>query len=223
MLDLQLLTILRFLRTYLPSCRGRLLDVGAGEAPWKDLLTEAEYTGVDVEAADEFGMRRKPSITYYDGRRLPFADGSFNHVLCTEVLEHVSSPAAFLADLHRVLCSGGSLILTVPWAARLHHLPHDYHRFTRYGLSALLNSVGFLDIQIYERGNDVAVVANKLLVMNIRLLRPKRRWDACWTWLLAAIASPITVGFLIAAHFALLLHLGSKEDPLGYGVIAAKG
>jgi ubiquinone/menaquinone biosynthesis C-methylase UbiE len=87
--DLQLLTIHRFLRRELASCYGRVLDVGAGQAPWRELLDHAEYTGLDVESAQDFGRRRTPDIVYYDGSRMPFADASFDHLLCAEVLEHV--------------------------------------------------------------------------------------------------------------------------------------
>lgn len=220
--DLQLLTILRFLRPNIGSWQGRVLDVGAGEAPWCDLMPDAEYFGVDVAASAEFGMSRNPRITYYDGHVLPFADGNFDHVLLVEVLEHVPDPVTLLMELKRVLRSGGSLVMTVPWSARLHHLPHDYTRFTRYRLNDMLTSVGFTDVTIEERGNDIAVIANKLLVLTIRLLRPAQRRDVLWTWVLAAITAPVALIFLFAAHIALLLGAGSKEDPLGYGVVAVK-
>ena len=221
--DLQLLTIFRFLVLPLSASRGRLLDVGAGEAPWRDLLpVTVEYVGVDADLSGEFGMRRQSNINYYDGKRLPYDDESFDYVLCTEVLEHVSDPLLFLADLQRVLRRGGTLILTVPWSARLHHLPHDYGRFTRFGLAALLKSTGFSGVTIEERGNDIAVIANKLIVLMIRLLRPRQLRNCIWTWGLAAVLLPVTLVFLAAAHVALLLNMGSREDPLGYGVIAVK-
>ena len=221
--DLQLLTIYRFLVLPLGSCRGRVLDVGAGEAPWKDLLPAGlEYVGVDADLSDEFGMRHQPGIIYYDGKTLPFEKNSFDHVLCTEVLEHVPDPSAFLADLQRVLRQGGTLILTIPWSARLHHLPHDYGRFTRYGLATLLEEAGFSRVTIEERGNDIAVIANKLIVLTIRLLRPRRLHNCVWAWPLAAMLLPVAVVFLISAHIAIYLHAGSREDPLGYGAIAVK-
>lgn len=221
-IDLQLLTVFRFLRAELPACRGRVLDVGAGEAPWRELLAEAEYVGLDLDAAGQFGMRRQAGIVYYDGRRMPFADGAFDHVLCAEVLEHVPDPRALLLEAARVLRRGGSLILTVPWSARLHHLPHDYHRFTRYGLEALLGSAGFSAVRIEERGNDVAVVANKLVVMTVGLLLPRRGAERLWTWPLALPVGLVALGFVLAAHLAIAWHRGSREDPLGYSVVALK-
>jgi SAM-dependent methyltransferase len=221
-IDLQLLTTYRFLARELPACRGRVLDVGAGEAPWRELLSGAEYVGLDVESAAEFGMQRQPGIVYYPGGRFPFDDASFACVMTSEVLEHVPDPAAFAAELARVLAPGGRLILTVPWSARLHHLPNDYFRFTRYALRSLVEATGLQVQRLDERGNDVAVVANKLIVIGVRLLLPKRRLDAIWTWPLALLMTPVILTFVAAAHVALRLGLGSREDPLGYGLVALK-
>ena len=220
--DLQLLTMVRFLRPVLAGCRGRVLDVGAGEAPWRELITQAEYVGLDVHGAGEFGMRRRADIVYYDGYTVPFADASFDHVLSVEVLEHVPDPAAFLAELMRVLRRGGSLIMTIPWSARLHHLPHDYTRLTRYGLAALLANAGCVSVRIDERGNDIAVIANKLVVLSVRLIRPKRAAHVLFTWPLAVLVAPVAVAFLVAAHGAIRWNWGSREDPLGYSVTAVK-
>lgn len=222
LLDLQLLTIFRFLLLPLCSSRGRLLDVRPSESPWRDLLPQGEFIGVDADMSGEFGMRHQSNITYYDGKRLPYDDNSFDHVLCTEELEHLTDPRAFLTDLSRFLRAEGTLILTVPWPARLHHLPHEYGRFTRFGLFEFLNVTGFTSVTIQVRGKDSAVIANKLIVLLIRLLRTQY-WFNCtwtWTWLLAAILLPLTCVFLGTAHVALLLHAGSRDDPLSCGAIA---
>lgn len=221
-LDLQLLTTVRFLAPNLRACHGRVLDVGAGQAPWRELLSQAEYVGLDVESADSFGMRRQPDVVYYDGCAMPFDSASFDHVMCSEVLEHVPDSAAFMTEVARVLRPGGSLILTVPWSARLHHVPNDYVRFTRYGLERLLRAAGFSQMHVQERGNDVTAVANKMIVMCMRLLRPRHLIDALWCWPLLLVAAPVALGLLLAAHVSLVLRLGSPEDPLGYGVVALK-
>jgi SAM-dependent methyltransferase len=163
-LDLQLLALYAFLKPRLRPLRGSLLDVGAGESPWREMAPYVEYVAADAKHADSFGMRQRPDIVYYDGSKLPFPEGSFDHVLCTEVLEHVAEPRRFLSEIRRVLRSGGTLILTVPWSARLHHLPHDYHRFSRYALNAALEDPGFADVSVVVRGNDICAISNKLLV-----------------------------------------------------------
>lgn len=221
-LDLQLLTVYRFLKRELRKCRGRIVDVGAGQSPWRELAADCEYLGVDVETADMFGMQRRPGILYYDGIRIPVANASVDHVLTSEVLEHVPDENLFMADIARVLRPGGSLILTVPWSARLHHLPNDFRRLTPSGLAALLDKHGFVDIKIEERGSAVAVIANKLVVQSIALVRPKSLLVGLWTLPLAVLVVPLAGAFLFAAHLSLLLDLGAREDPLGYGVVATR-
>ena len=108
----------------------------------------------------------------------------------------------------------------MPWSARQHHLPHDYFRFTRNALTALLQAAGFASVKIAERGNDVAAIANKMLVMLVRLLFPRTFLNIIWTWPLAVLLLPVTLGFIIAAHLSMSLHLGATEDPLGYAVCA---
>lgn len=73
--DLQLLTIFSFLQKTLPIQTGRLLDVGAGQSPWRELARQAEYFGIDIESADSFGMHRQEGVRYYDGKNIPFDKG----------------------------------------------------------------------------------------------------------------------------------------------------
>ena len=219
MVDLQLQTIWHFLGPILPELEGNLLDVGCGEMPFRFALSDkVKYTGIDVAAADAFGMIGSGSIHVFDGRHIPFPDDHFHHILCTEVLEHAEDPETLMMEMYRVLKPGGSLILTVPFSARVHHAPYDFHRFTTYRLAKML--APFSSFEIAERGNDVAAIANKLVVLCIGLLRPQ--WGLIWRAFLAVLCLPIAAGFLIAAHVNIKFGKGSKDDPLGYAVRAYK-
>jgi SAM-dependent methyltransferase len=217
--DLQLQTIWRFLGPILPQLEGKLLDVGCGEMPFRFALSpQVHYTGIDVEAAVAFGMAGSESIHIFDGRNIPFPDNHFDHILCTEVLEHAENPETLMAEIHRVLKPAGSLTLTVPFSARVHHAPYDFHRFTTYRLAAMLKPFG--QFEIAERGNDVAAIANKLVVLCMGLLRPGL--GLIWRAPLALAAAPFAGLFLLAAHACIILDMGSKDDPLGYAVRAYK-
>ena len=218
--DLQLATIVRFLRRTLPAVHGTVLDVGAGQSPWRDWLPlDTQYFGVDVPRSGHFGMRRNADVVCYDGERLPFPGASFDNILCIEVLEHIPAPSAFVSEMARVLKPGGLLILTIPWSARRHHIPYDFQRFTREGLSQLLEG-SFSDVQIEERGSDIGVIANKLLVLCARSLRPAKRFQFAWSIPLALFCLPVMILFLVAAHVIERLGSGADEDPLGYSVTA---
>ncbi len=54
------------------------------------------------------------ALTAADITALPFADNSFDQVICSEVLEHIPDEAAAAAELLRILKPGGNLIVSVP-------------------------------------------------------------------------------------------------------------
>lgn len=219
--DLQLLTCTRFLEPRLARVDGALLDVGCGEMPFRPLLpATVHYTGLDIPQAASFGMSDHAQIVAFDGLSIPFPDNSYDVLLCTEVLEHAVDPMTLIAEMHRVLRPGGVLFATIPFAARVHHAPYDFHRFTRFRLSQLF--AAFAEVQIVERGNDIAVIANKLIVLCVRLARPKRKSRLLWTLPLSALLAPFAMMALLSAHLSLSLGAGSKDDPLGYGVAARK-
>ena len=106
--------------------------------------------------------------------------------------------------------------------ARRHHIPHDFHRFTRERLASLFSDNGFSQIEIEERGSDVGVIANKLIMLNIRLLRPKASVSSIWALTLGVCCLPVTGIFLASAHVSEYFGFGSREDPLGYFVKAVR-
>ena len=114
----------------------RVLDLGCGERPYADLFGAAWCIGLD-RSLD--GAR--PDILA-DASRLPLAGGWADLVFCSQVLEHVPDPAALLAECTRVLRPGGELVLSAPFWWPLHEEPHDYLRFTRHGLAALVQASG---------------------------------------------------------------------------------
>ena len=94
-----------------------------------------------------------------------FPDASFDVVFLMEVLEHVAAPDAALSEIHRVLAPGGRLVLSTPFLLEVHEAPHDYYRFTEYGLRHLLR--GFEAIRV-DRRNGPLVAS---LVPLLRLTR----------------------------------------------------
>jgi SAM-dependent methyltransferase len=85
-----------------------VVGLDRGEA---DLRTAAARAGEFAESAPEGAH---VGFVRADGLRLPFADGSFDRVVCSEVLEHVPDYGAMLAEIRRVLRPGGICVVSVP-------------------------------------------------------------------------------------------------------------
>jgi SAM-dependent methyltransferase len=139
----------------------RVIDVGAGSAPYRELFEHAEYTTADWEQSVHIeGL--PPDVTA-PADALAVDDQSFDLVLNTQVLEHVPEPARVLSEFYRVLVEGGRLFLTAPLVWELHELPHDYYRFTSPGLAYLLERAGFTDVEIKPRNDCFSTLAQLLL------------------------------------------------------------
>jgi len=110
----------------------RVLDVGCGPKPYYPFFAERarEYVGVDVV--------RQPSADLV-GRveELPVEDGSFDLVLCTQVLEHCDDPPQAVRELRRVTAPGGRVLASTHGVQVYHPSPQDYWRWTHAGLGRL--------------------------------------------------------------------------------------
>ena len=138
----------------------RIVDVGAGSAPYRELFDHADYVTVDWAESQHEEARSSDIIA--SAQALPVSDESFDAVLMTQVLEHVPSPEGVLEEMHRVLRPGGSINLTAPLVWELHEQPHDYFRFTCYGLEALLAHAGFEAIEVRPRNDCFTTLAQLL-------------------------------------------------------------
>lgn len=138
--------------------KGVLLDVGCGTKPAKSLMPEAVrwHLGMDLKT---FSDIRPEAEAYASMMALPLAEAAVDTVLCNDVLEHVPDPESALGELYKVLKPDGSIIITVPLLWHLHEQPHDFQRFTRYGLENLLCKAGFTDIQVQPLSGFCATFA----------------------------------------------------------------
>jgi SAM-dependent methyltransferase len=128
----------------------RVLDAGAGDAPYSELFAHTELRTSDWSNSPHEGGRSADIVAPLHS--LPVPDGSFDAVLCTQVLEHVPDPAVVLSELCRVLVPGGSLWLSVPFVGQLHEEPFDFFRYTEYGLRSLVEAAGFTDVRVEPIG-----------------------------------------------------------------------
>lgn len=116
--------------------RYRVLDVGCGQKPYFPFFEPyaAEYVGVDI---DNPAAELQGSV-----ERLPVPDGSFELVLCTQVLEHAADPAQAVRELRRVVAPGGRVLASTHGVQVYHPAPDDLWRWTHAGLERLFTANG---------------------------------------------------------------------------------
>lgn len=101
-----------------PTEAARVLEVGCGAGNVLNQVVGAELTGIDLsdgllkKAKDRLGCRAK--LVKADAAALPFDDGHFSVVYCTEVLEHVLDPVAVLKEMRRVMRKDGVCVVSIP-------------------------------------------------------------------------------------------------------------
>jgi SAM-dependent methyltransferase len=106
----------------------RVLDVGAGDRPYRDLFPDAVTFDVPGNPhADLHGFVDE----------IPAEAASFDVVLCLQVLEHVPDPAAAVRELRRVVRPGGRVLLSTHGIYPFHPNPDDLWRWTHQGLERL--------------------------------------------------------------------------------------
>ena len=221
--DLQAGSIWNDVAAELPSSAGKVVDVGCGAQPYRNLLPAGTtYVGLDIAAAEQQFGYATPDTIHFDGGRWPDETHDADFVLCTEVMEHALDPRALLAEAFAALRPGGRLLLTVPFAARWHFVPNDYWRFTPSALTHLLRQTGFADVMVVARGNETTVACYKVMALFLPHLLPQGVPPVkAWLHRLAILPTiPLFVALAIAAN--LSLRGPGSDDCLGYTVTARK-
>ena len=116
----------------------RILEVGCGAGNVLERIHCGELYGVDLSNYMVENARRRlgtrAGIQKADAAKMPFADGYFTKVFCTEVLEHVLHPPKVVVEMSRVLAPEGSLIVSVPNERLITLLKRSLKRLGIYAL-----------------------------------------------------------------------------------------
>jgi SAM-dependent methyltransferase len=140
----------------------RVLDAGAGERVHAQYFARQRYIAVDLGVGDSaWDYGKLDAIA--DLTALPFANGCFQAIINIVTLEHVREPGCALREMARTLAPGGRLLMIVPQEWEVHQSPHDYYRYTRYGVEYLLGEAGFQDFSIQPVGGYFRLLARRLL------------------------------------------------------------
>jgi SAM-dependent methyltransferase len=187
------------LRRTIPYVKGTLLDVGCGRRPYEKTFFAgaSKYIGTDY-----LSDRSRPDVIA-TALEIPFIDGSFDTVVSTEVLEHVPDPLRAMREMHRVLKSGGHLILSTPMYWPRHEVPYDFFRYPYDGMLHLVKESGLELTKLYNRGRSYVFLGQVL-----QQVQPIRARSVSW---------------LINRFFLWCdLHLHHDIHTLGWTVVAQK-
>ena len=180
----------------------------------------ARVTGCDLSSdAIQIAQCRYPHIEFHaaPADQLPFSDESFDTVLAFELIEHLSSPSAFVREVHRVLRPGGVLALTTPnvecgrrvgwhqWTGFLTSFEHLYF-FNLETLGRALSRNGISVVGVYSQGEGRIAEAKaglKSVLRWLRLFGPAKA-------LHRAVFGPQTRAWVSSARFHTLMVVARK-------------
>jgi SAM-dependent methyltransferase len=150
----------------------RILDAGAGTQQYKRFCTHLIYVSQDFAQYDGQGDRsglQTGSFEYgkldiiSDITSIPEPDGSFDAILCSEVLEHLPDPVLAVKELSRLLTTGGILILTAPFCSLTHFSPYHFSTgFNKYWYEKHLLDHGLKIIELVPNGNYYEYLAQEV-------------------------------------------------------------
>lgn len=150
----------------------RILDAGAGELRFKKYCAHLKYVAQDFGEYDGKGDSAGLQTGTWDQSgvdlicdicSVPEADGSFDAVMCIEVLEHLPDPISAIREFSRLIRSGGYLVMSAPFASLTHFAPYHYYSgFNTYFYTKYLGDNDFTDIEISHNGNFFESIAQEL-------------------------------------------------------------
>jgi SAM-dependent methyltransferase len=177
----------------------QVLDAGAGQCRYASVFLRHRYVALDITVGDSSWDYSQLDIRG-DLENLPIASSTIDAAISIVVLEHVREPQEAMREIARVLRPGGRFLIVVPNQWEVHQAPHDYFRFTRYGLEHLLVKSG-LRIQKLEP------IGGFFWLMSRRSINLLTFFQGGLKWIVFILLAPF-LGFL----FPILLYFADRLD-----------
>lgn len=185
-----------------------VLNIGAG-GEIKNIIKKNfnNYFEIDIDS------RRNPDqiIDLCNDRFSKIIRYKPNLVCIFEVLEHTTNPLKAVNNIYKIINKGDFVLASVPFIFHIHDEPHDYFRFTKFGLKLLFKD--FANVKIYERNGWL----ESIFVILIRLEKEKNILSRSLGKIFTIIA------FLMLPLILLIQFIfPSKKTTTGYYVEAQK-
>ncbi len=150
----------------------RILDAGAGEQQYRKLCSHLRYVSQDFADYKPEALSAGLHMAHWDYGELdlvcditciPEPAGSFDAIMCLEVLEHVPDPVKAIHELSRLLRKGGRLIISAPFCSLTHFAPYHFSTgFSRYFYEKHLPDCGLRIVELCANGNYFEYIAQEL-------------------------------------------------------------
>ena len=158
----------------LPSSGLRVLDVGGRLQPYRPLLGERVQTYLAIDP-DVTPLVNAAAVA----ESLPFRDGQFDLVICTQVMEYFPEPVRAVDEMWRVLRKGGYAFVSAPSVLVRDH-EKEYWRFLPAGLAYLFQR--FENVEVIAEGNSASGMVRSMNVFLTSFFRPRFLLPVCeWT------------------------------------------
>jgi SAM-dependent methyltransferase len=200
----------------------RLLDIGCGTGTMLGHLARfGEVQGIDsdAEAVQYCKERGFKNVQQWAEPPFPFEDGSFDVVSALDVIEHADDDLGLLAEMRRLLRSGGLAVVTVP-AYRFLWGPHDdinlhKRRYTAPELRRRLDSAGLKIVRLtYFNTMFFPAIAGLRLARKLRGGPPQPKSDFTLT-------KPGTANNILGRLFAVEAPVLKRVNlPFGVSILA---
>jgi ubiquinone/menaquinone biosynthesis C-methylase UbiE len=207
----------------------RVLDIGAGPCPYRAFFAHCDYKAQDFSVLEGKRLRYGSygDIDYVcDATTIPVSDGSFDAVVCTEVLEHHPEPIRVVKEIARVLTPGGRLIVTAPLGAGIHLEPyHFYGGYTPYWYQKFLPEAGFDQVTVKPNEGSFRFFAQESIrfLLNTRPFKLGMPVPAELCWLFVWVCLLPVLGILIPVIAKVIDRYDrDRRFTVGYHVTAVR-
>lgn len=142
----------------------RVLDVGCGTKPYEPLFAPYATSYIGVDPFENPRAELRGSV-----EAIPAEDGSFDIVLCNQVLEHCDDPVRAVQELRRVTAARGRVLASTHGVMPYHPSPTDYWRWTHAGLAKMfVDGADWASVRVTPASGTTACVG-MILAMNLDL------------------------------------------------------
>lgn len=185
---------------------GSVLDVGGGARTKYHDLIRGEHSFHSINISPSCNPNTLADIE----KPFPFADDSFDHAICLNVLEHIYEFEHVVREVARCVKPGGLFVIATPFMHHVHGSPDDYLRYTDSAFRRMADKNGYSVTSIEKLGTGFFSLGFQCFAIGA----PKVLW---------VLTKPLALGLdgilnTLSARYRKLTEL----IPLGYFVILTK-